>query len=215
VLYSIVRPSKGGGNLDVPVVGDFVIIGVLAEKGETSFINANALKKDIKDEDSEKKKKWDHVKGAEEEKEDDEEEEPDETFRPQSKSQKKRRFIRFSLVDLSTPTSSATGSGTLTLLLFESDSSDLVTEDGGKKRGNYRGGSGGAYEKWWKESEGAVVAVLNPKVMKQASQSLSPVDVFFGCGLTVVSHSDARETNGYHARFSRFHHLDWSIEGLS
>lgn len=170
VLYSIVKPSKGGGNLDVPVVGDFIIIGVLAEKGETSFINANALKKDIKDEDSKKKKKWDHVRGVEEDKDDDVDEEPDEMFKTQTNSQKKRRFIRFSLVDLSTPTSSATGTGILTLLLFESESSDIVTEaDGVKKRGNYRGGSGGAYEKWWKESEGAVVAVLNPRVLKQAS----------------------------------------------
>ena len=31
---------------------------------------------------------------------------------------------------------------------------------------NYKGGSGGAYEKFWKAREGTVVAILNPKIMK-------------------------------------------------
>lgn len=194
LLYSIVRPSKGGGNLDVPLVGDFIVIGVLAEKGEISYINANALKKDVKEVKT--TSKWETVRGvlnkdldeaAEDERagKGEEDDEQDDTFRRPSRAQKKRRFIKFSLVDLATPSAAAAGTGTLTMLLFESDSQDVIEEEGGKRKGSYRGGSGGAYEKWWKESEGAVIAVLNPKVLKQVRQSL-----YFCASLVSESNGD-------------------------
>lgn len=54
----------------------------------------------------------------------------------------------------------------LSVLLFESESVDEGIEEDGYKVPKYKGGSGGAYEKFWKESVGAVVAILNPTVMK-------------------------------------------------
>lgn len=202
MLYSVVRPSKGGGNLDVPLVGDFVVIGVLAEKGETSYINSHALKADIKEE-PEHSNKWKNVirsnrKAGNEEDEVEVEKETDETFKPQSKSQKRRRFIKFSVVDMSTPNSSTTGMGTLTLLLFECETVDKEEYDDGTSKNYYRGGSGGAYEKWWKESEGAVVAVLNPKVLKQVSNHHSYL-LYSNYTHLQSLRVDARTTFGHHA----------------
>lgn len=164
----------------MPLVGDFIIIGVLAHKDETRFIRADALKTQAKEVVA--PKRWEGVKGADErrtktgevdEGREQQEEETDVLYAKQTTKQRQRRYIKFTLVDLSTETAAASGTGTLTLMLFESETSDLVDEGEGKKRGNFRGGSGGAYEKWWKESAGAVVAILNPKVMKQ--KVVSPI----------------------------------------
>ena len=176
-LYSIVRPGQGAGDLEVPLVGDFIVIGVLAQKDETRFIRADALNTEVKE--IAKAKKWGNVlgidgkprsggRGEEEgEEEIDTKKEPDEMFARQTKKQKQRRYIKFTVVDLSTTSAAASGTGAVTLMLFESDTADMVEDSEGKKKATYRGGSGGAYEKWWKESVGAVVAILNPRVMKQ------------------------------------------------
>ena len=58
------------------------------------------------------------------------------------------------------------GDAFLSLLLFESDTSDLVTKADGTKEKIYRGGSRGAFERMSKLREGAVVALLNPKILK-------------------------------------------------
>lgn len=58
------------------------------------------------------------------------------------------------------------GDAFLSLLLFESDRCDVVLKEGGKKEKIYRGGSRGAFERMSKLREGAVVAFLNPKILK-------------------------------------------------
>ncbi|KAG0702785.1 hypothetical protein DFH29DRAFT_483440 [Suillus ampliporus] len=58
------------------------------------------------------------------------------------------------------------GDAFLTLLLFEADSFDRVTDDDGKVRKVYTGGSKGAFEAMSKLKEGDVVALLNPRVLK-------------------------------------------------
>ena len=158
-------------------MGDFIVIGVLAQKDETRFVRADALNTEAKE--AVKVKKWGNVLGIdgkrrnggrgeeEEEEELDTKKEPNEMFARQTKKQKQRRYIKFTVVDLSTVSAAASGTGAVTLMLFEADSADLVEDAEGKKKSTYRGGSGGAYEKWWKESVGAVVAILNPRVMKQ------------------------------------------------
>ena len=172
-------------------MGDFIVIGVLAQKDEARFVRADALNTEVKE--VAKVKKWGNVLGIDgkrrsggrgEDEEDgeggeelDTKKEPDEMFARQTKKQKQRRYIKFTVVDLSTTSAAASGTGAVTLMLFESDSSDMVEDEEGKKRATYRGGSGGAYEKWWKESVGAVVAILNPRVMKQKIVSCS----FFRC----------------------------------
>ncbi|KAI0634931.1 hypothetical protein C8Q77DRAFT_1104805 [Trametes polyzona] len=63
------------------------------------------------------------------------------------------------------------GDAFLSLLLFESDSCDVVTKEGGRKEKIYRGGSRGAFERMSKLREGAVVAFLNPKILKPFQRS--------------------------------------------
>ncbi|SCV73228.1 BQ2448_7153 [Microbotryum intermedium] len=79
---------------------------------------------------------------------------------------KERKNLRFTLVDLSTPEASSSGHGLLSVILFEADSVDNRIEADGCQVPVYKGGSGGAYEKFWKESVGAVVAILNPRILK-------------------------------------------------
>lgn len=46
------------------------------------------------------------------------------------------------------------------------DSGDLEGDGDRFDRKEYKGGSGGAFEKFWKELNGTVVAILNPRIMK-------------------------------------------------
>lgn len=61
------------------------------------------------------------------------------------------------------------GDAMLTLLLFEADAVEEGVDDEGKRTRAYRGGSRGAFEKMAKLKEGAVVALLNPRVLKPFS----------------------------------------------
>lgn len=51
-------------------------------------------------------------------------------------------------------------------MLFEADSETMIQDGEGNSIPSYKGGSGGAYEKFWKETAGAVVAILNPSILK-------------------------------------------------
>lgn len=74
---------------------------------------------------------------------------------------RRKKYMSIKLVDFGTRKEGkeVRGDALLTMLLFEAD---RVT-DGGK---TYRGGSGGAFEACMKLHEGAVIAILNPKIMK-------------------------------------------------
>lgn len=66
---------------------------------------------------------------------------------------------------------SSGGDAMLQLLLFQADHTirkEDVDEDTGEKvdRTVYKGGSGGAYEKWCNLNVGSVVAILNPRVLR-------------------------------------------------
>lgn len=134
------------------------------------------------------------------------EDDPDNPAGQERQQQKKKRFVIFKLLDMRLKRDglSSAGDSMLSLIMFESDSSralyeadsdeELVDAHTGarmrkedKKSGKrtdqrvYKGGSGGAYEKFWKEQNGTVVAILNPKVLKPR-----PVSPFclLGCGRT-------------------------------
>lgn len=63
--------------------------------------------------------------------------------------------------------SSIRGDAFLSLLLFESDNFDtLDTNNGGLPKKVYKGGSKGAFEHMSKLREGAVIALLTPKILK-------------------------------------------------
>lgn len=86
----------------------------------------------------------------------------EELFVQRTKKQRKQRYIRFELVDLSTENAAASGTGTLNVMLVEADTVDTGFDEDGNEIPIYKGQSGGAYEKYWKESPGAVVAIINP-----------------------------------------------------
>lgn len=188
LLYSIVRPGRSGSELEVPLDGDFIIIGVLAEKSDIRMQANPAIKAPPKNPKKSKKGKGKQVdrEDADElqdsEADEEEEEEPAVVEKKQPK-----RFVIFKLLDmrLKRGQTTASGDGALTVFLFESTSSSTLhdveqeevatTSRGVRIRGEaqeqkkttvYKGGSGGAYEKFCKESNGTVVAILNPRVLK-------------------------------------------------
>lgn len=264
-LYSIVRPSRGGLEYEVPVEGDWIIIGVLAEKSEIKYTGAGSASNVIKQlewkkkQEAEKRRKNREAaiaarrkQGQQEGKEtlfddalfDDlakSDEELNDAFQDSddggdrgkkgpntaskdedkvagSATEFRRRYITFKLIDLGQKNAGG-GAGVLSLKLFESDPEqrrrtknansdddeeevhEIINKRTGKRilvkkrkgdarkdkeraenggvggvgnnddkdrfeRREYKGGSNGAFEKFWKERDGAVIAILNPRIMK-------------------------------------------------
>jgi hypothetical protein len=86
-----------------------------------------------------------------------------------------KKYVNLKLIDFGCRSdSSANGGKTiirgdafLSLLLFESDGFDTVdTKNGGLPKKIYKGGSKGAFEHMSKLREGAVIALLTPKILK-------------------------------------------------
>lgn len=183
LLYSVARLTPDKQAYDIPVEGDWVTIGVVAERGDIKFTNPgpNGGKDDDDDDDNKGKRKEgkqlnppagksknvssSQIQGDDE--------------REDYRKRRSKKFVNIKLVDLghrsrtSSSNSSASrgsllGDAQLTLLLFESDSYDKVTDDvTGKTRKSWKGGSGGAFEECYtKLREGAVIALLNPKVLR-------------------------------------------------
>ena len=178
LLYSIVRPGRSGSELEVPVEGDFVIIGVLAEKSDIRMQAKQPAP--VKPEKKKKKQKEPADREDADELQDSEPEEAPEKRQP-------KRFVMFKLLDMryKRGQSTSAGDGVLTVFLFEANSSQTLyeleqdqvatTSTGARVRQEaqeqqkttlYKGGSGGAYEKFCKESNGTVVAIVNPRVLK-------------------------------------------------
>jgi minichromosome maintenance protein 10 len=167
----------------VPIQGDFVVIAVVAERGPTrtsrapvgvgreedgagsdneyadaSRGGANTFSKQGAFASNTKGKGKQKGKGKE-----------DAPRKPSG-----RKYISLKLVDFGARTaSSATGGkkiirgdALLSLLLFEADEMTTAVDDAGHKTKIYRGGSGGAFEKVATLREGAVIALLNPKILK-------------------------------------------------
>ncbi|GAA6014450.1 hypothetical protein JCM10207_001611 [Rhodosporidiobolus poonsookiae] len=176
-IYSLARiDTRQRIDLDPDAVdADWVVIGVLAHKGETRFLQSNPYggkppPKDGGDED--------------EEDDDDEADEPsskgrsskkgkplassstrDDLYAAPSRRKRAQKYIRFELVDFSSSRASASGDGKLSVMLVEADTVDKSVDDEGNETSSYKGQGGGAYERFWKESPGAVVAIMNPLFM--------------------------------------------------
>lgn len=135
--------------------GDWVTIAVVAERGPIKFSKAPV---GIGREDEDPKSKGKGKKPN------------DNAGKPHGK-----KYVNLKLIDFGCRTSSSNtggqakirGDAFLTLLLFESDGFDVLTERGETKGQKiYKGGSRGAFESMAKLKEGAVVALLNPKILK-------------------------------------------------
>ncbi|GAA5862100.1 hypothetical protein JCM3774_006175 [Rhodotorula dairenensis] len=203
-IYSLARiDSRQRIDLDPEQIdSDFVVIGVLAWKDEIRFMNSNALGSgrasariggdtpDGKEETGE---------GDDDDGDDDEgkdgsgrsrkaagtskkaasgsKEQQDTLFNAPTRRQRRQQYVRFSLVDLSSTSASSSATGQLSLMLVQADSEDKTVDEDGHEVSVYKGQSGGAYEKFWKESAGAVVAIINPNFLphhKDFSYTLKP-----------------------------------------
>ncbi|KAH8084898.1 hypothetical protein BXZ70DRAFT_565895 [Cristinia sonorae] len=180
-LYSVIRllPNKQG--YDVPVEGDWVTIAVVAERGQMKYSKAPVgVGRDNQEHLSEKDTKLDdiipdtanskttdlrHWKGK--------------TKQQQMTKPSGKKYINLKLIDFGCRSGSSASGGKstirgdayLSLLLFESDLVEEIVGEDGKKEKIYRGGSKGAFERMSKLKEGAVVALLNPRILKPFQRS--------------------------------------------
>jgi len=172
LLYSIIRLSRDGTFYDIPLLGDWITIAVVAEQnGGVKFTKGGpAIGDEASDEDGDE----DGGAAPDPNKKPRGGRKPPPKDKPKNKAQMKKKFVTFKLVSLPTKSSgkaSTGGDATLTMLLFEADSfTPGGSRNGGKKV--YKGGSGGAFEKFWNLRVGTVVAILNPRVLRPMKVSL-------------------------------------------
>ncbi|CDO73927.1 hypothetical protein BN946_scf185016.g84 [Trametes cinnabarina] len=190
-LYSVVRllPNKQG--YDVPVCGDWLTIAVVAERGKMKYTRAPVgVTRDDKpvQEDEER---MDELPPLDAPGQADPSSRPP-PFRRKAKDEPPKpsgkKYVNMKLIDFGCRSQGSSADGGkakirgdafLSLLLFESDTCDVVTREDGKKEKVYRGGSRGAFERMSKLREGAVVALLNPKILKpfqRATDKPHPTD---------------------------------------
>lgn len=173
-LYSIVRayPGVGKGSrgqvYDVPVVGDWVTIAVVAERSPIRVSRAPVSLAPGEARDA-----------------DDPDPVPNPSVPPPHKGSKSgnkdpppragRKYVNLTLIDFGVGGKKGTsrGDAALSLLLFESDSCDTVSRgDGLLPEKIYRGGGRGSFEAMAKLREGTVIALLNPRVLKPIQVSV-------------------------------------------
>ncbi|KAF8824553.1 hypothetical protein HHX47_DHR8000022 [Lentinula edodes] len=174
-LYSSISLTPDKSGYDVPVDGDWITIAVVAERGPIKYTNppVGIAKEEEADEDGAPSagqgKGKDNIVRKNKSK-------------PSDAPNPRRRYVNVKLIDFGSRKSSSSeskghilGDAFLTLLLFEAEAVDLITEEYGKKlahpRKVYRGGSGGAFEAMAKLKEGDVIALLNPRIMKPFTSS--------------------------------------------
>ncbi|KIJ64274.1 hypothetical protein HYDPIDRAFT_154647 [Hydnomerulius pinastri MD-312] len=172
-LYSCIRllPNKSG--YDVPVEGDWVTIAVVAERGTIKLTRAPvdiAPGDDGRTSDGEaggaggSKPGQNHTTAYKKH--------PKNASGPTKPHGKK--YVNMKLIDFGARSRSSASGGKatlrgdafLSLLLFESDGFDKVSEEDGSVRKIYHGGSKGAFEAMSKLKEGDIIALLNPRALK-------------------------------------------------
>ena len=184
-LYSVVRAQPGsttgaqGQAYDVPVVGDWVTIAVVAGRSPVRISRAPVA-----------------IGPGEARDADDPDPTPNPSVARNPKSAGKkdsepprvggRKYVNMTLIDFgagggsgssSSKKGATRGDAALSLLLFESDTYDTVSRgDGLLPEKIYKGGSRGAFESMAKLREGSVIALLNPRVLKPLQ-----VGVIFAC----------------------------------
>ncbi|KAN0141784.1 hypothetical protein V8E53_000246 [Lactarius tabidus] len=175
-LYSIVRAYPGVGKgargqvYDVPVVGDWVTIAVVAERSPIRVSRAPVSLAQGEARDA-----------------DDPDPIPNPSVPPPHRSSKSvnkdpppragRKYVNLTLIDFGVGGKKGTsrGDAVLSLLLFEADSCDTVSRgDGLLPEKIYRGGGRGSFEAMAKLREGTVIALLNPRVLKPIQKSGAP-----------------------------------------
>ncbi|QRV85370.1 tetracycline resistance protein from transposon [Ceratobasidium sp. AG-Ba] len=170
-LYSVVRLSSDRAAYDVPVDGDWITIAVVAERGQVQISKRGG------------KRKFDQNKPKEGDNKNDKSGEQDEEEDDDRPTPKDKKYMRLLLVDFGhraaegkpAPKDQYKGDALLNMLLFEADSAKTIDGEDGRGKGKnvvYKGGSGGAFEKCSKLREGAVLAILNPRILKPFQRTM-------------------------------------------
>lgn len=180
-LYATARLAPDKQSYEIPLAGDFVTIAVVAERGPIRYSRAPvAVTRDddgggggSDDEYADASKGGSKVWQVPIPKKDGDKKGK---AKDEGASTKKpgKKFVNLKLVDFGARASSSASGGRsvirgdaqLALLLFESDACETREDENGKNVKVYRGGSRGAFENMSKLREGAVVALLNPRVLK-------------------------------------------------
>ncbi|GAA5888296.1 hypothetical protein JCM6882_008571 [Rhodosporidiobolus microsporus] len=181
-IYSLARiDSRQRIDVDPETIdSDWIVIGVLAQKGEVRFLNSNPYggkmpppegegkegDADAGDDNDEAGAAKGKGKGKEKKKAGGR----DDLFAPPTARKRSQKYLRFDLVDFSSSRASQSGHGRLGVMLVEADTVDKAVDDEGNEVNVYKGGSGGAYEKFWKETPGAVVAIMNPQFLNYSNK---------------------------------------------
>ena len=165
LLYSVIRLSRDGATYDVPVDGDWITIAVVAERSEVRVSgtkdadDTGANSSNSEDEGGTAKTTAGNL--AQRRKKE----------KPKARKRTPRKYINLKLCSMpprshTKSASGPSGDAMLQLLLFEADAVVLEKNDEGEEVKSYRGGSGGAYEKWCNLAVGSVVAILNARVLR-------------------------------------------------
>ena len=166
MLYSIARLTKNRQGYEVPVAGDWVTIAVIVERGQISVSRGSNTGRDN-----------DEECGSGKSQDDGERKVPKDSAAPKSQDDGMRKsakkYLTLRLVDFgrrgqdpATGKSVIKGDALLNMILFEANTVSKIKDTEGLDRRVYRGGSGGAFEASSKFREGAVIAVLNPRILK-------------------------------------------------
>jgi len=199
-IYSIMRLSSDKQQYTLPVDAGWAVIGVVCHKGEIKVTQGK------RKEDKKKKGKGRASDEEGDEDDDEEDEDEDETDGKRQKNgqglgewtKKKKtgknapasKFITIKICSLpsrsqlSGSTSASQGDAIMNVMLFESDSDETLPPSypGEPVKRRYRGGSGGAFEVWWKLAVGAVVGIISPRILKPFGvSSKSSVRVDLAC----------------------------------
>ncbi|WVO15712.1 hypothetical protein L204_103373 [Cryptococcus depauperatus] len=192
-LYSVVRLSRDGTSYDIPVDKDWVTIAVIAQRSpirvsgtkvktaESSRGKGNVASKDDASDASNtesegreestdttfSRTKVEGVKRKQKTKNKDNLNQSDKD--DWKKNREPRKYINLTLCALPRRNYNVTmtaGDSLLQLLLFEADCVVSTEDEDGEVVKSYRGGSGGAYEKWCNLAEGSVIAIMNPRIWR-------------------------------------------------
>lgn len=173
-------------------MGEWVTIGVLVEK---SPIRMSQSPSDlIEEEDDEESDEEEEAANSDSSQQQTQNKKRKRGGKGKQTNSRPRKFISFKFIDLGHGSYSSTsnsitsnvsssgrnslrGDSVLNLIMFEASRSSRGTSDNLGNRGGisetvYTGGSGGAFEKWAKETEGAVVAIVNPRILPLQKVSL-------------------------------------------
>ncbi|TYJ55121.1 hypothetical protein B9479_004157 [Cryptococcus floricola] len=194
-IYSVARLTRDGTSYDVPVDDEWLTIAVVAQRGPIRVSGTKVkTEKNSDDEKDEDDDDDEGDEEESEDDEDDGEQAADikpfigtdgKAWKPKPKQKAKkskedsdddwkkkrgpRKYINLTLCAMprrSYGSTSSTGDVLLHMLLFEADHVVAMEDGEGGTYKSYRGGSGGAYEKWCNIAEGSVIAILNPRVWR-------------------------------------------------